>query len=153
MRYVKTFESFSYLDIDDRLWKQINYDKFEELVATRFSSNEVEELTDSEPDWFIKLLKDNICDPFSIVRFETVKRNSSDFVKSVIRVLMEPKFNSEYTELLLYKFQDEYWVLEFMGKGNAYFPGGSDWTYWVCDTKKGVENCIKVYYEYLTYRF
>jgi hypothetical protein len=91
-------------------------------------------------------LNSNLVHPIRIVRCEKVKRHYNDECYSVVRVFLEPKINSEHSEMLLYKFDDDYWVLESMGKFNNYFDGGSDWTYWVCDTKDGLVKLIEYYF-------
>jgi hypothetical protein len=106
----------------------------------------VGEISDSEFGWFIELLNSNLIHPIKIVRCEKVKRNYSDDVYSVVRVFLEPKINSDHSEILLYKFEDDYWVLESMGKFNNCFDGGSDWTYWVCDTKEGLVKLVEYYF-------
>jgi len=146
MKYLKTFEGFGHLDFDDSLFKQVDYEEFEECTSSRILSSEVDEISDSEFEWFIELLNSNLVHPINIVRCEKVKRNYSDGVYSVVRVFLEPKINSEHSEMLLYKFDDDYWVLESMGKFNNYFWGGSDWTYWICDTKEGLVKLIEYYF-------
>lgn len=146
MRYLKTFEGFGHFDFTKSLFKQIDYEQFEECTSSRILSSEVEELSDSEFEWFIGLLNSNLVNPIRIVRCEKVKRHYSDDVYSVIRVFLDPKINSEHSEMLLYKFEDDYWVLESMGTFNNYFDGGSDWTYWVCDTKEGLVKLIEYYF-------
>jgi hypothetical protein len=146
MKYLKTFEGFGHLDFDDSLFKQVDYEEFEECTSSQILSSEVDEISDSEFEWFIELLNSNLVHPINIVRCEKVKRNYSDDVYSVVRVFLEPKINSEHSEMLLYKFDDDYWVLESMGKFNNYFWGGSDWTYWVCDTKDGLVKLIEYYF-------
>jgi len=146
MRYLKTFEGFGHFDFAESLFKQIDYEQFEECTSSRILSSEVDEVSEWEFEWFIGLLNSNLVNPIRIVRCEKVKRHYSDDVYSVIRVFLEPKINSEHSEMLLYKFEDDYWVLESMGKFNNYFWGGSDWTYWVCDTKDGLVKLIEYYF-------
>jgi hypothetical protein len=146
MRYLKTFEGFGHFDFTKSLFKQIDYEQFEECTSSQILSSEVEEISDSEFEWFIGLLNSNLVHPIKIVRCEKVKRHYSDDVYSVVRVFLEPKINSEHSEMLLYKFEDDYWVLESMGKFNNYFWGGLDWTYWVCDTKDGLVKLIEYYF-------
>jgi hypothetical protein len=146
MRYLKTFEGFGHLDFTESLFKQIDYEQFEECTSSRILSSEVDEVSEWEFEWFIGLLNSNLVNPIRIVRCEKVKRHYSDDVYSVIRVFLEPKINSEHSEMLLYKFEDDYWVLESMGTFNNYFDGGSDWTYWVCDTKDGLVKLIEYYF-------
>jgi len=146
MRYLKTFEGFGHFDFTKSLFKQIDYDQFEECTSSRILSSEVDEVSEWEFEWFIGLLNSNLVHPIRIVRCEKVKRHYIDDVYSVIRVFLDPKINSEHSEMLLYKFDDDYWVLESMGKFNNYFDGGSDWTYWVCDTKDGLVKLIEYYF-------
>jgi len=146
MRYLKTFEGFGHFDFTKSLFKQIDYDQFEECTSSRILSSEVDEVSEWEFEWFIGLLNSNLVHPIRIVRCEKVKRHYNDDVYSVVRVFLEPKINSEHSEMLLYKFDDDYWVLESMGKFNNYFDGGSDWTYWVCDTKDGLVKLIEYYF-------
>jgi len=146
MRYLKTFEGFGHFDFTKSLFKQIDYDQFEECTSSRILSSEVDEISEWEFEWFIGLLNSNLVHPIRIVRCEKVKRHYNDDVYSVVRVFLEPKINSEHSEMLLYKFDDDYWVLESMGKFNNYFDGGSDWTYWVCDTKDGLVKLIEYYF-------
>ena len=146
MKYLKTFEGFGHFDFDDSLFKQVDYEEFEECTSSRIFSSVVGEVSDSEFGWFIELLSSNLIHPIKIVRCEKVKRNYSDDVYSVVRVFLEPKINSDHSEILLYKFEDDYWVLESMGKFNNCFDGGSDWTYWVCDTKEGLVKLVEYYF-------
>jgi len=156
MKYLKTFEGFGHFDFTQSLFKQIDYEEFEECTSSRILSrfktllasisSEVDEISDSEFEWFIELLNSNLVHPIRIVRCEKVKRDYNDDVYSVVRIFLEPKINSEHSEMLLYKFDDDYWVLESMGKFNNYFDGGSDWTYWVCDTKDGLVKLIEYYF-------
>jgi len=146
MKYLKTFEGFGHFDFTKSLFKQIDYDQFEECTSSRILSSEVDEISDSDFEWFIELLNSNLVHPIRIVRCEKVKRHYNDDVYSVVRIFLEPKINSEHSEMLLYKFDDDYWVLESMGKFNNYFDGGSDWTYWVCDTKDGLVKLIEYYF-------
>ena len=146
MKYLKTFEGFGHFDFDDSLFKQVDYEEFEECTSSRIFSSVVGEVSDSEFGWFIELLSSNLIHPIKIVRCEKVKRNYSDDVYSVVRVFLEPKINSDHSEILLYKFEDDYWVLESMGKFNNCFDGGSEWTYWVCDTKEGLVKLVEYYF-------
>jgi hypothetical protein len=146
MKYLKTFEGFGHFDFTKSLFKQIDYDQFEECTSSRILSSEVDEVSEWEFEWFIGLLNSNLVHPIRIVRCEKVKRHYNDECYSVVRVFLEPKINSEHSEMLLYKFDDDYWVLESMGKFNNYFDGGSDWTYWVCDTKDGLVKLIEYYF-------
>ena len=151
MKYLKTFEGFGHLDFHNHLFKQIDYDNFEEMVSSQSISKSCvsEEITDKDVYWFINLMEKNIFSPYQLLSTEKVKRIETDKIESVIRVKLVPKFNDDWTEILLYKFQDEYWVVECMGYGNVYFQGGSDWTYWACDTDRGVEDWCKYYFEHL----
>lgn len=150
MIYLKTFEGFGHLDFDNSLFKQIDYENFEEMVSSQSEEKSCvsEEITDKDAEWFTNLIERNIFEPFSIgSKVEKVKRLGTDKIESVVRVKLLPKFNNDWTEILLYKFEDEYWVVECMGFANVYFDGGSDWTYWACDTTKGVEEWCKYYFE------
>lgn len=151
MKYLKTFEGFGHLDFDNHLFKQIDYENFEEMVSSQSVEKSCvsEEITDKDVYWFINLMEKNIFSPYQLLSAEKVKRIGTDKIESVIRFKLVPKFNNDWTEILLYKFQDEYWVVECMGYGNVYFQGGSDWTYWACDTDRGVEDWCKYYFEHL----
>jgi hypothetical protein len=145
MKYLKTFEGFGHHDFDDNhLFKQISYDEFEN--TTYNNSNIGEEVTQEECDWFINLLKQNLFSPFEIKNFDICKIHSTDALNSAINIKLLPKFNHDWTVMILYKYSDDYWVLECMGFGNAYFDGGSDWTYWICDTKEGLVNLVEYYF-------
>jgi hypothetical protein len=149
MKYLKTFEGFGHFDFTQSLFKQIDYEEFEECTSSRILSSEVDEISEWEFEWFIGLLNSNLVHPIRIVRCEKVKRDYNDDVYSVVRIFLEPKINFSkptFSEMLLYKFDDDYWVLESMGKFNNYFDGGSDWTYWVCDTKDGLIKLIEYYF-------
>ena len=150
MKYLKTFEGFGHLDFDDELFKQINFENFEEMVSSRSLEKSCvsEEILDLDKKWFTTLIELNILNTkFSINEIQIVKRINSDNFNSVVRLKLNPKFNNDWTEILLYKFEDDYWVVECMGYGNIQFDGGSDWTYWACDTKQGVEDWCEYYFK------
>jgi hypothetical protein len=154
MNYLKTFEGFAHYSINDRfLFIKTTYEELEKIQSDS-SGNYIEKITTSDCEWFIKLLSENISEPFKIEEFTICKRFYNDKEDSAINVKLLPKFNKyDYTEIILYKYSDDYWFIECMGYGNAYFNGvnnifteSSDWTYWLCDTKDGVKNCIEYYF-------
>ena len=141
MKYIKNFEGFAHIDLESELYKQIEYLSYERII-----DNIPSPITSLEIDWFVNLVKIKLQDKFKIVRYAEYKRSSSDEFKSCISIDISPNKNVHDNTgfIILYKFEDDYWVI--MTNNCHWFDGGSDFTYWVVDSKEGIEDWANYYF-------
>lgn len=144
MKYIKNFEGFGHIDLGTDLYKQIDYLRYERILYDNIPAP----ITSLETDWFINIVKSKLLDKFKIVKYTECKRMYIDEFNSVVYIDISPNKNVHDNTgfILLYKFEDDYWTIETNMEGDAWFDGGSDFTYWVVDSKEGIEDWANYYF-------
>lgn len=147
MKYIKNFEGFSHIEFETELYKQIDYIESERIIYDNIPSH----ITSLEVDVFINLIKNKLPIKFKIVKHTESKRISTDNFTSCVTIDVSPNKNMTDNTgfIILYKFEDDYWVIETNIEGDAWFKGGSDFTYWIIDSKEGIEDWANYYFNYL----
>lgn len=133
MKHLKIFESFSLKS--NALVNYINYDNFENLL----SFEKIDEITDGE----VEKIKHLIEIKLTITKYEKLKRFRFDKIESVASFEVNFDRNIGRGQILFYKFQDGWWMVELClyGKNSNFKP---KYTSWILDDFDGINEWVSV---------